>query len=104
VSGRRWALMHELRGEDEPTLNEVLKRLAPCDLVLIEGYKREGHKKIETRRKDAKDTTPLSAGDPSIVAIASDSPVTGGTLPVFDLDDVGAIADFIESTAGLPRK
>ena len=60
VSGRRWALMHELRGEDEPPLDVVLARLAPCDLVLVEGYKRESHKKIETRRADAKDTAPLS--------------------------------------------
>jgi molybdopterin-guanine dinucleotide biosynthesis protein B len=104
VSGRRWALMHELRDEDEPTLDDVLKRLAPCDLVLVEGYKRERHNKIETRRKDAKDTTPLSTGDPTILAIASDSPVTGETLPVFDLNDVGAIAGFIESTTGLSQK
>jgi molybdopterin-guanine dinucleotide biosynthesis adapter protein len=104
VSGRRWALMHELRGEDEPSLDMVLARLAPCDLVLVEGYKREGHKKIETRRKAAKDTIPLSPGDPSIVAIASDSPVTDEKLSVFGLDDVGAIADFIESATGLSRK
>ena len=104
VSGRRWALMHELRGENEPTLDEVLARLAPCDLVLVEGYKREGHRKIETRRTDAKDTAPLSTGDPTIMAIASDSAVTGGSLTVFNLDDVGAIADFIESVTGLPRK
>ena len=104
VSGRRWALMHELRGENEPTLDEVLARLAPCDLVLVEGYKREGHRKIETRRTDAKDTAPLSTGDPTIMAIASDSAVTDGSLPVFNLDDVGAIADFIESVTGLPRK
>jgi molybdopterin-guanine dinucleotide biosynthesis protein B len=101
VSGRRWALMHELRGENEPTLDEVLARLAPCDLVLIEGYKREGHKKIETRRTDAKDTASLSVGDPTIMAIASDSRVTDGSLPVFDLDDVSAIADFIEKASGL---
>jgi molybdopterin-guanine dinucleotide biosynthesis adapter protein len=104
VSGRRWALMHELRGEDEPTLDEVLKRLAPCDLVLVEGYKRESHRKIETRRTDAKDTAPLSPGDPTIVAIATDSPVADEILPIFGLDDVGAIADFIESATGLPRK
>jgi molybdopterin-guanine dinucleotide biosynthesis protein B len=104
VSGRRWALMHELRGEDEPALDEVLARLAPCDLVLVEGYKRESHRKIETRRKDAKDTAPLSVGDPAIVAIASDSPMTGGTLPAFNLDDVGAIADFIESATGLVER
>ena len=50
VSGNRWALMHELRGEDEPRLEAILARLAPCDLVLIEGYKRESHPKIEARQ------------------------------------------------------
>jgi len=103
VSGRRWALMHELRGEDEPTLDAVLRRLAPCDLVLVEGYKRENHKKIETRRTGAKDTAPLSTGDPSIMAIAADHAVPDTALPVFDLDDVTAIADFIETATGLAR-
>ena len=104
VSGRRWALMHELRGEDEPTLDAALARLAPCDLVLVEGYKREHHKKIETRRTGAKDTAPLSTGDPTIMAIAADHAVADNTLPVFDLDDVASIADFIETTVGLSRK
>jgi molybdopterin-guanine dinucleotide biosynthesis protein B len=103
VSGRRWALMHELRGEDEPTLQAVLARLAPCDLVLVEGYKREGHMKIETRRTAARNTTPLSAGDPTILAIAADHAVADNSLPVFGLDDVRAIADFIESATGLRR-
>jgi molybdopterin-guanine dinucleotide biosynthesis protein B len=104
VSGRRWALMHELRGEDEPTLVEVLQRLAPCDLVLVEGYKREGHKKIETRRTAAKDTLPLSVGDPTILAIAADHAVQDNALPVFGLDDIGAIADFVEAATGLTGK
>jgi molybdopterin-guanine dinucleotide biosynthesis protein B len=104
VSGRRWALMHELRGEDEPRLDDILARLAPCDLVLVEGYKREGHPKIETRRLAAKDTAPLTAHDPAIRAIAADHDVTGESLPVFRLDDVAAIADFVEMEAGLrPR-
>ena len=101
VSGRRWALMHELHGEEEPTLDEVLKRLAPCDLVLVEGYKREGHKKIEARRTGTKDTTPLSDGDPTILAIAADHTVPNSALPVFDLDEIGPIADFIESATEL---
>ncbi len=101
VSGKRWALMHELRGEDEPTLETILTRLAPADIVLVEGYKREAHKKIETRRLDAKDRSPLSANDPAIVAIAADFAVTGESLPVFDLNDTGSIADFIERTTGL---
>jgi len=101
VSGNRWALMHELRGEDEPPLESILSRLAPCDIVLVEGYKRESHRKIETRRLEAKDRTPLSAGDPNIVAIAADFAVTDESLPVFDLDDVKSIVDFIERATGL---
>jgi molybdopterin-guanine dinucleotide biosynthesis protein B len=101
VSAHRWALMHELRGEDEPSLETILTRLAPCDLVLVEGYKRERHFKIEARRSAAKDKSPLSADDPFIVAIASDRPVESPLLPVFDLDDAVAIADFIEVSTGL---
>lgn len=101
VSGRRWALMHELAGEDEPTLEMILARLSPCDLVLVEGYKREGHAKIETRRRDARDTTPLTASDPNIVAVAADHPVEGERVPVFALEDIAAIADFIVGRSGL---
>ncbi|TIV73046.1 MAG: molybdopterin-guanine dinucleotide biosynthesis protein B [Mesorhizobium sp.] len=101
VSGRRWALMHELRNEDEPSLDDILSRLAPSDIVLVEGYKREAHKKIEARRLEAKDRTPLSINDPNIVAIAADFKVGGETLPVFDLDDTKSIADFVERATGL---
>lgn len=101
VSGKRWALMHELRAEDEPTLETILSRLAPSDIVLVEGYKREAHKKIETRRLEAKDRSPLSANDPHIVAIAADFAVAGESLPVFDLNDTGGIADFVERSTGL---
>ncbi|MDF2388689.1 hypothetical protein JMG10_45165, partial [Nostoc ellipsosporum NOK] len=64
-------------------------------------YKRESHRKIETRRMDAKDQTPLSANDPNIVAVAADFTVVDGSLPVFDLDDAKSIVDFIERTTGL---
>ncbi|MBT1154952.1 molybdopterin-guanine dinucleotide biosynthesis protein B [Aminobacter anthyllidis] len=101
VSGRRWALMHELRNENEPTLDEVLARIAPCDLVLVEGYKREHHLKIEARRLEAKDRSPLTSNDPSIVAIASDHAVEGEQVPVFGIDDIKAIADFVEARTGL---
>ncbi len=101
MSGNRWALMHELRGENEPPLESILSRLAPCDIVLVEGYKRESHRKTETRRLEAKDRTPLSAGDPNIVAIAADFAVTDESLPVFDLDDVKSIVDFIERATGI---
>lgn len=101
VSGRRWALMHELRGEDEPRLEDILARLAPCDLVLVEGYKRAGHPKIETRRLEAKDTKPLTAGDANIRAVASDHAADGESVPVFSLDDVASIADFVVAETGL---
>ncbi|MDQ6437883.1 molybdopterin-guanine dinucleotide biosynthesis protein B [Mesorhizobium sp. LHD-90] len=103
VSGVRWALMHELRDEAEPALEAVIARLSPCDLVLVEGYKRESHLKIEVRRRNAKNTTPLAPVDPNIVAIAADHAVEGTDLPAFSLDDIGAIADFIERTTGLVR-
>ncbi|MFD1326895.1 molybdopterin-guanine dinucleotide biosynthesis protein B [Mycoplana ramosa] len=102
VSGSRYAIMHELRGDPEPAFQDVLARLAPCDLVLIEGYKREPIPKIEARRLDAANRTPLAPQDPHIVAIAADHPVTDTLLPVFDLDDTDGIADFILATVGLP--
>jgi len=95
VSGNRWALMHELRGAAEPGLEDILARIAPCDLVLIEGYKREDHPKIEARRTASTNSEPLAPKDPAIIAIAADHPVEGAGLPVFDLDDIGAMADFI---------
>lgn len=101
VSGHRWALMHELRDEPEPDLDIILSRLAPCDLVIIEGYKREGHAKLETRRLESKDRDPMAPGNPSVVAIASDHPVETTSLPVFDLDDTASIADFVERHTGL---
>ncbi|RWN51789.1 molybdopterin-guanine dinucleotide biosynthesis protein B [Mesorhizobium sp.] len=103
VSDRRWALMHELRGEDEPTLDAILSRLGTADIVLVEGYKREAHSKIETRRMEAKDWAPLSVNDPHIVAIAADFAIADESLPVFDLDDTRSIADFIERATGLTR-
>ena len=101
VSGKRFAIMHELRGEPEPSFEAILSRLAPCDLILVEGYKREAHLKIETRRLAAKDRAPLSAHDPNIVAIASDHPLPGEPLPVFSLDDIIGISDFIAARTGL---
>ncbi len=103
VSGTRFAIMHELRGAAEPSFEEILARIAPCDLVLIEGYKYEPVPKIEARRKDAAKTEPLAPSDPHIIAIAADHSIPESTLPVFDLDDTGRITDFIETTVGLER-
>lgn len=99
ASGKRWALMHELHDEEEPPLAALLARLSPVDLVLIEGYKREPHPKIETHRKAA--GTPLIATDDrTIRAVASDVAVSIDR-PVFDLDDTAAIAEFILQEVGL---
>jgi molybdopterin-guanine dinucleotide biosynthesis protein B len=103
VSGNRWALMHELRGDAEPPLEAALARLSPCDLVLVEGYKREGHPKIEARRREARKTEPLAAADRSILAVAADHPTDSGGLPFFDIDDVSGIADFIAARLSLKQ-
>lgn len=97
VSSVRWALMHELQGDDEPTLEDILARLSPADFVIVEGFKKSSHDKIECRRKDAMDHAPLTTSVPAVVAIASDKPEEGEPLPVFDLNDVSTIADFIEA-------
>ncbi|MGV3551928.1 molybdopterin-guanine dinucleotide biosynthesis protein B [Rhizobium sp.] len=104
VSGTRYAIMHELRGAPEPTLGEVLSRLAPCDIVLIEGYKREPVPKIEARRLAAANRVPLAPDDPYIRAIAADHAAKEENLPVFDLNDTAGIADFILDTLDLPRR
>ena len=94
ASARRWALIHELREEPEPDLGELLKHMAEVDLVLIEGFKKLGHDKIEVHR--AANGKPLIApDDPRIVAIASDGPVADAKVPVLALDDAEAIAEFI---------
>ncbi|UWR23091.1 molybdopterin-guanine dinucleotide biosynthesis protein B [Sulfitobacter sp. S190] len=99
ASGNRFALMHELRDRPEPSLAELLEKLAPVDLVLIEGYKRDTHPKVEAHR--AVTGNPLIApDDPTIKAIASDTSLRTDR-PVFDLDDTRAIADFILAEVGL---
>ena len=98
-SANRFALMHELRDEGEPTLEALLARLAPVDLVLVEGYKRDRHAKVEAHR--AETGNPLIAhDDDTVMAVASDSAVEVNR-PVFDLNDTKAIADFILAEVGL---
>jgi len=92
ASARRWALMHELRGDAEPTLPELLARLSPVDLVVVEGWRRGAHPKIEVHRA-ANGKPLLFSDDPAIVAIASDAPVPGPALPWLPLDDIPVIAD-----------
>lgn len=99
-SAARWALMTELRGAPEPALADLLAQLAPVDLVLVEGYKRDRHAKIEVRRAaTAQDL--IAAGDPTIEAVASDAALPGLGVPVFDLDDAAGVASFILGRVGL---
>ncbi len=102
ASGTRWALMTELRDAPEPPMKDLLTHLAPVDLILVEGYKRDTHPKIEAYR--AATGNPLIAiDDPTIKAIATDSPLSLDR-PQFDLDDTAAIADFILAQVGLPAR
>jgi len=99
ASPRRWALMTELRGAPEPPLEVLLSRLDPVDLVLVEGFKRAPHPKIEAHRTET--GRPLLAPDnPTVRAVASNG-APAVALPLFQLDDVSAIADFILREVGL---
>ena len=98
-SSERWALMHELRGASEPTLEAQLEHFAPCDLVLVEGYKRSKIPKLEVYRA-ANNSPCLYTEDPHIVAVAADSKLDTG-LPLLDLNDTAAIADFMVTHLGL---
>ena len=93
-SSGRWAHIHELRDEPEPTLHEILSRLAPVDLVVVEGYKRHGHPKLEIYRAEVGKPL-LHPGDDWIVAVASDAAVPDARVPVLDLADAEKIADVL---------
>lgn len=100
ASRNRWALMHEMQGQDEEPLEALLTRLSPVDLVLIEGYKRDKHPKVEAHR--AETGNPLIAlEDSTVKAIASDSSAVVEGRPTFDLNDTRAIADFIAAELDL---
>ncbi len=95
VSSRRWALMHELNDETEPSLQEILTRLSPCDVVVVEGYKGEAIDKIEVRRRASLEQRPLHPADPHVIAIAADHPVEEASIPVLDLDDIAGLAALV---------
>jgi molybdopterin-guanine dinucleotide biosynthesis protein B len=97
-SERRWALMREHRGAPEPDLAELVTHLGPVDLVLVEGFKREGHPKIEIHRA-AVGKPLLYPDDPHIVAIASDPELAEAPIPHVSLNDIAAIADLVERHA-----
>jgi molybdopterin-guanine dinucleotide biosynthesis protein B len=96
-STRRWALMHELRGAGEPKLPELLAKMSRVDLVLIEGFKSEPHRKIEVHRA-ANGKPLLFPDDPGVVGIVTDAAVET-TLPLAHLDDIAAIAAMMQRSA-----
>ncbi len=104
TSGERWALMRELRGAAELTIDDLVVRMSPVDLVLVEGFKREPHDKLEVFRAE-RGRLPLCRKDPRIVVIACDEPACPALAevaqPRLDLNDVGSIADFIIAHCGL---
>jgi molybdopterin-guanine dinucleotide biosynthesis protein B len=101
-SHNRWALMHELRGAPEPSLDELVRRMSPVDLLLIEGFKRHPHPKIEVYRPSLGKPL-LHPEDPFVVAIASDERLAGLALPWLPLSDASAIATFILDYEGRLR-
>lgn len=99
-SANRFALMHELRGAPEPTVEELVARMSPVDLLLIEGFKHHAHDKLEVHRP-ALGKPLLAPGDPRVVAVASDAPLEGLPVPRLPLDDIEAIAGFVVDRCGL---
>lgn len=101
-SFNRWAIMHELRGAAEATLEELLAKMTPVDIVIVEGFKSEAIDKIECFRAEARNPV-IYPDDPRILAIASDTPMPDADRPVFDLSDTAAIADFVVERSALNR-
>jgi molybdopterin-guanine dinucleotide biosynthesis protein B len=102
VSSARWAIVRELQDAPEPPLEEMLAKLDPADIVVVEGYKRSAIPKLEVRRTASAGHEPLAETDPSVLAIAADVAIPGARLPVFDLDAITEIADFLLQKAGIP--
>ena len=102
VSSRRWAIVHELRDEPEPALIEILAKLSPADLVIVEGFKRHALPKLEIFRTTLGKPL-LQPDDHCIVAIAADAPLPQAQVPVLMLDDVEGIANVLQAEA-VPRE
>ena len=103
ISGQRWAIIHELRGEEEPSFAAILAKLESSDPVIVEGYKHGEHQKIEVRNL-ALDHPKLAGDDPTIVAIAANGAIADAPVPVFDRDHVEALGDFIITLMRLDKR
>lgn len=102
ASGQRWALMHELRGAEQPNLSELIAHMADCDLVLVEGFKSCSHSKIEVLRELGPEGR-IADSDKTVCAIATPDSALAGVHKRLDLNDVRAIADFISSYCNIAR-
>ncbi|MEM1384774.1 MAG: molybdopterin-guanine dinucleotide biosynthesis protein B [Pseudomonadota bacterium] len=101
ASSARWALMTELRGAQEPPLEGLIEHLDPVDIVVVEGWKRDRHPKVEAWRAETGQPL-IAADDPTVRAVASnDRPPEGHSRPVIPLDDIAAIADFVLADLGM---
>ena len=100
-SSKRWALLHELRTEGEPSLPDLLAHLSPCDVVIVEGFKNAAIPKVEVHRRAA-DAPLLHVDDTHVIAVATDEPLEAN-VPQFNLDDVHGVARFIIGHLGLNR-
>ena len=102
VSSRRWAMVHELGGDPEPPLGDILQKLSQVDLVIVEGFKRHAHPKLEVYRA-AVGKPLLHPDDDCIVALATDAPLAPASVPVLMLDDIDGIANVLQTEA-LPHE
>ncbi len=100
VSGSRVAVIEEIESRGEPTLDDIARRLAPADIIFVEGYKSAAIPKIEVRRAAVSSERLLASSDPLVIAIAADYELDGHGKPVLALDDIAGIAALIEETCG----
>ena len=98
ASGKRWALMHELREAPEPSIYDLLQKMSPVDLVLIEGFKSAHHVRIEVYRRDV-GKLPFHPENPHVVGIVSDTPFPDAGRPVVDIDDIEGVVELILAKA-----
>lgn len=98
ASAKRWALMHELRQESEPTIYELLQRMSPVDLVLIEGFKSARHVRIEVFRKSI-GKAPFHPENPQVAGIVSDMPFPDAAVPVVHIDDIEGVVELVLAKA-----
>ncbi|MFK4823905.1 molybdopterin-guanine dinucleotide biosynthesis protein B [Paenochrobactrum sp. BZR 588] len=105
VSAKRFAIIHENNNGPEPSLDDILARLSPTDLVLVEGYKQGSHPKLEVIRHESQNRMPIYHDNKTVIALASDIDASKfenkATRSFFSIDDITAIADFIEAFCGL---